>query len=1261
MSCLCGGFTGTLVCEAAMACLADTALEQLYGLLGKNNCRGQVRKVGLLRPALPTPRRAKRLSGAPKRMAVMLASALSKNVEHNRVAQVKRKSTSQKLGGVTPAPHQCTWQKPLAVQKLSKAAAKVTTQPVQLLEAAHVRDVSCPPPNRKRRVDMGEKRETEHLVGRGDETVADHRKRHPALVSGCARCHWLQWGEAWRRKQGSSFADIGGRAERIEWVAERPARLGGLWGLGCSVCARAVIKLRQETSLRARGCLARIATKWASFEVRPASLQASHLAQHAGWQSHKLALDIFLAVDTPVREVIADAALLSEQELLKGSVPQPADWLRAWRYMKEGASFRRASRFCTTEEYIHGICPAPSRKVVKALPEVMVEKIREDKRNWLKQAVAVALLVDDRGAYKLVRFRCDHGTSFKTGVLGVAHRGGCGGVTPLERWDDDFCEREAETVMQVIKRFCTSNVHGVDEGLLNHLKECVRVYVSDGCAAVLKTGRVLKHTHFRNLGLIVRDPAHAIRIAARDPLLAEEKYGHFWTEMFDSKHALVRDVQSSDQFRAKLESCQDRVKEVLGSQGGGLQSILRHMSAAKQRFESFASPARRYCLMLNALALLLAVVASDSRKDRPTRERAEKALESMTPESIVIAGLTADYTAECLDFVRAFDRTNVDPATIASVRDAFVERMQALFLQGFAALEPPEDAQGDRTMLQICMAQVADMPVFHYNDKRHCLWSSGAAAQVKELMARMAAVVQPMIERVKAELGDDDIICQFVAFRLAEWSKPDLRDARMLALRQAFKSLCKCVNQDPLRGHQEFAKVLPAAIEAFRVARAAARAKRDAARVQRDAAQPCEADDDTSDVDNRVIWGQLLPADLMVGCKVLPIVIRLYLAVPLGTPDVERGLGRLSSLLTDHDGPLSADSAGALVEGALDGPDLEEELFTKQNTTSQFLFRFTDFSRDCQRLWIQLHGRRFGTLTKTATSTPKKPKLGSEISIQRGRRRAATALVKRAANPQTDAGAKCFGGLQRSQLAGTLFHRAVSLVAVTPAMRNFQERTKQIAAGQKKEANARRLGLMWCAKPRARKARKEVVGPPEDIQPATRIRVVPMRTSADFSVAPSPRVSVLPSTYASVRIADVIIVDDLQAVERCETYDVANLLVYAVGLGKVMVQQRDWQGDRPDEGPRALRFQARCRSKRYVIVASQHIQRHANIMIALRACAQCDGSKWSVVTEVPVAPRAQALVRVIDALPSLRKFLLSERRFRRHRGENGTFQRCVPP
>ena len=62
-----------------------------------------------------------------------------------------------------------------------------------------------------------------------------------------------------------------------------------------------------------------------------------------------------------------------------------------------------------------------------------------------------------------------------------------------------------------------------------------------------------------------------------------------------------------------------------------------------------------------------------------TRDSAAAALEAITPDSIVVAGLTADYTAECLDFVRQFDRSNVDPATLARMRDAFKERMEALF------------------------------------------------------------------------------------------------------------------------------------------------------------------------------------------------------------------------------------------------------------------------------------------------------------------------------------------------------------------------------------------------------------------------------------------------------------------------------------------------------------------------------------------------------------------------------------------------------
>ena len=78
--------------------------------------------------------------------------------------------------------------------------------------------------------------------------------------------------------------------------------------------------------------------------------------------------------------------------------------------------------------------------------------------------------------------------------------------------------------------------------------------------------------------------------------------------------------------------------------------------------------------------------------------------------------------------------------------------------------------------------------------------------------------------------------------------------------------------------------------------------------------------------------------------------------------------------------------------------------------------------------------------------------------------------------------------------------------------------------------------------------------------PAHRGRVVTIRTSETFQVISTRRVSVLPSSYASVHLADIIIVHDLHTMERCETWDVAALWIYAVGLGKTVVHDHDWQG-----------------------------------------------------------------------------------------------------
>ena len=87
-----------------------------------------------------------------------------------------------------------------------------------------------------------------------------------------------------------------------------------------------------------------------------------------------------------------------------------------------------------------------------------------------------------------------------------------------------------------------------------------------------------------------------------------------------------------------------------GSQGGGVTHILRHLSFAPQRFESFAGPRRKYACCLNAIAMLLAHMANDSRQTREVRERAEKSLEAMTAQDILDAGLVGDFGEVCMRF-----------------------------------------------------------------------------------------------------------------------------------------------------------------------------------------------------------------------------------------------------------------------------------------------------------------------------------------------------------------------------------------------------------------------------------------------------------------------------------------------------------------------------------------------------------------------------------------------------------------------------------
>ena len=68
------------------------------------------------------------------------------------------------------------------------------------------------------------------------ETAMAHTARHSGGHLSCARCRWERYGAAWAQSF-TATGSRGGARQIVQWIRERPARYGGAWALGCSVCA----------------------------------------------------------------------------------------------------------------------------------------------------------------------------------------------------------------------------------------------------------------------------------------------------------------------------------------------------------------------------------------------------------------------------------------------------------------------------------------------------------------------------------------------------------------------------------------------------------------------------------------------------------------------------------------------------------------------------------------------------------------------------------------------------------------------------------------------------------------------------------------------------------------------------------------------------------------------------------------------------------------------------------------------------------------
>ena len=476
---------------------------------------------------------------------------------------------------------------------------------------------------------------------------ARHASRKKAF---CLRCDFYSRRNAYtalaRAPNGSS------------WLASRFVHG---WGLGCLVCAEAVAA---GASTEGRF------SKFANFKFRAATARCHaiyQITQHWNSRAHRdaagerrtrrreklspqplpLACDAAPLPDDKTEEVAAtDAALL------QGNVPSAAEWRDAWAMLSETTSLRKCARV-RRKQFSADADPTEARTRKRRRKQlcIMAEVLRAEIRDVLRNATSISLSLDESRYVKVIRYRADvpasgggGGWARNFGASGYCHIGVLGALDCSKRHAADFEEDHAVTAVNQLDSFLTKlctplGRRGIrkalplacDESLKSHVMRTVTSVSADGASKERRAVFLAARDLFPNLLLVIRDPAHAIRIAAKS-LHCDDVFGDVWHALFDGRHALAPDIMNSAKWHNLFVAIQQDNILPLAEPGIGrkpLDRVVRNLSFAKQRFNSTAGPVGKIALMLLPVATLLAYISSDVRHDAEMRERAKTLLKKL--------------------------------------------------------------------------------------------------------------------------------------------------------------------------------------------------------------------------------------------------------------------------------------------------------------------------------------------------------------------------------------------------------------------------------------------------------------------------------------------------------------------------------------------------------------------------------------------------------------------------------------------------------
>ena len=371
-----------------------------------------------------------------------------------------------------------------------------------------------------------------------------------------------------------------------------------------------------------------------------------------------------------------DAVKAGKEEVI--DAPPPEDFEAAW------AAAASSSGEAATALHL-------SNRKTASLQWCLTETIRDTARETLRKAVAISLQLDERHGRLLVKYHaCGHDLVVRVGVLALVQNVGktapemAAGVREAVR---SICVRRQPN--NTCNRIRGGTVVASDDGevLEQHILNHIICYVADGDAASQLCGKMLHVKSLRsalapklpNLRVIIRDRAHSSRHLSARSFAADPVLQDLLDVTILKPHSVIRQIRDSMPLRqifvAEARS-QARRDDFI--------DIVTNMSFAGHRFDSLQKPLGRIVLNLEAITSYCHIVTRDRGPSSVEGQGCGAFLNALTEESVILLGMIADASDECMMVTRMMDREIFDVGNMWSELDAFHQRIEHLFVKGKA-------------------------------------------------------------------------------------------------------------------------------------------------------------------------------------------------------------------------------------------------------------------------------------------------------------------------------------------------------------------------------------------------------------------------------------------------------------------------------------------------------------------------------------------------------------------------------------------------